>query len=165
MTAAQNIVLIGCGNMGSGLMRGWQNAKIEAHFSIIEPGDIPFENIDHFKTPEDAKDALNEADFIVLAVKPQTMPELCPKVAKHLNDDAAGLSIAAGQSVEIFENYFGKTRPIIRTMPNTPAAIGKGMSVALANEHTKTAQKALTALLLGIHGRWLLLVMYHASLR
>ncbi len=157
MNASLKIALIGCGKMGSALLRGWLDNNIDADFRVIEPHDIPFNNIDHFRdTAEGSKD-LAIADIIILAVKPQIMAEICNNVQKHLSKETLILSIAAGQSISSFETYFGASQPIIRSMPNLPASIGKGISVMLANKNVSDDQKQQASTLLETAGKveWL----------
>ena len=154
MTAPFNITLIGCGKMGGAMLHGWLNADIDATFTVIEPHDIAFDNIAHFKTIDEAAEKLRKADTIILAVKPQAMHEICTSLKNHIADDALILSIAAGQSIANFENHFGAAQPVIRAMPNTPAAIGKGMSVAVANPNVSETQKSIAQNLLECAGKF-----------
>ncbi len=147
------ITLVGCGKMGSALLNGWLNSPINAQFNIIEPNKINIPNVAYFPTPEAAKNALNSTQILILAVKPQIMPDICAALKPHISSKTAILSIAAGQTIENFETHFGKTQPIIRAMPNTPAAIGKGISVAITNAHISAPQKELAALLLQCAGK------------
>ena len=154
MSAQPNIVLIGCGKMGGALLQGWLDQNIDANFSVIEPHDISITEITHHKTVEAAAKDLKSAALIVLAVKPQTMATLCTELKNHINEDTTILSIAAGQSLTRFSQYFAPTQPVIRAMPNTPAAIGKGMSVAVANKHTSQSAKTLAETLLKTAGKF-----------
>lgn len=154
MSAPSNITLIGCGKMGGAMLRGWLNSDINATFTVIEPHDIAFDNVAHFKTIDDASENLRNTDTIILAVKPQAMHEICTSLRNHISDNALLLSIAAGQSIANFENHFGATQPIIRTMPNTPAAIGKGMSVAVANANASETHKTVAKELLECAGKF-----------
>lgn len=149
MTARPHIILIGCGKMGASLLRGWLNKKLEATFSVIEPNDIEIPGAQHFTSIESAAtNTLQTASMIILAVKPQVMQAICTDLAPLIGNNTTILSIAAGQSLSSFAAYFGDNQPVIRAMPNTPAAIGKGMSVAVANPNvTDEAQTLATALL------------------
>ncbi len=157
MNASLKITLIGCGKMGSALLRGWLNEDISADFKVIEPHDIPFSGIDHFRVTAEGSKDLATSDIVVLAVKPQIMNEICNNVQKYISKETLILSIAAGQSVESFENYFGTEQPIIRAMPNLPASVGKGISVAIANKSVSDNQKQQAHILLETAGKveWL----------
>ena len=142
--------------MGSALLQGWLNSNIEAQFVVIDP-----------HTPEKFKnhpgvywcaeeigncpDVIEPSDMFVFAIKPQIIEEAC--MGLGYDRDCCMLSIAAGKSLSYFENFFGNTQPIIRAMPNTPAAIGKGMSIAIANSATTDEQKFLAAQLLETAGQ------------
>lgn len=134
--------------MGSALLSGWLNAETKAVFSVVEPHDIPFQNIDHYRDTVEAHKALAEAQVAILAIKPQIMAGVCSTLKSHLHKETLVLSIAAGQSISSFQNYFGDTQPIIRAMPNIPASIGKGITVAVPTktvtaEHKELAQNLL----------------------
>lgn len=165
MTKPQNIILVGCGKMGSALLHGWLQRNIDAQFSVIEPNDLPdilsndltSKSINHFHNIDDASDTLKQTDAIILAVKPQLIAGICNNLKQHTPKTALILSIAAGQSITTFENHFSSKQPIIRAMPNTPAAIGKAMSVAIANTATNAHQKNIARTLLESAGKleWL----------
>jgi len=127
--------------MGSAMLRGWLAAGIAKHVYVLDPAGLPAE----FKNQpvtffDDAKKFTAKADVYIIAVKPQIMDEVCSAI--DVPAQALILSIAAGQTIAAFEKRFGKDRAIVRSMPNTPAAIGKGITVATGNTHVKAAQKA-----------------------
>jgi len=157
MSKNKNITLVGCGKMGSALLKGWLASDIQATFSVIDPHNIPFRGLDHFRDTAEASKTLAKTDLVIIAVKPQIMAEICNALNQHIQGDALILSIAAGQSIQNFENYFGPKQPIIRSMPNTPAAIGKGMTVAIANTNVTAQQQKLAQTLLESAGKleWL----------
>lgn len=134
--------------MGSALLRGWLDAKIPYAITVVEPAGLPAE----FQgTPVTLADVPpTNVDIVLLAVKPQKMGDACK--ALSLTPATLVLSIAAGQSIDGFENYFGAGQPIIRAMPNTPAAIGKGITVAVANANVSPAQKQAAQLILQATG-------------
>lgn len=140
------IGLAGCGKMGSAMVRGWLSAGIASHIDILDPNGIPDELL-HAKEIFFTKDEMAFAakatdwDILVIAIKPQMMEAFCSKIKppQHL----CILSIAAGQTISNFEKAFGTLQPVIRSMPNTPAAVGKGATVAYANKHVTTAQTSM----------------------
>lgn len=94
-------------------------------------------------TGENAAIAAN-TDVIVLAVKPQVMPDVCRALAADLTDRAVLLiSIAAGITTAQLENWFGESAAIVRCMPNTPALVGMGASGLFANTKVSIEQKQL----------------------
>lgn len=141
MVAKPNIALIGCGKMGGAMLRGWISSDIAERIYVLEPAGLPdeFQNAPSIKGITSADD-LPETDVLVLAVKPQAMGEVCRTLSSHVSADTLILSIAAGQKIANFETYFGTQQPVIRAMPNTPAAIGAGITVAVANAHVSDKQ-------------------------
>lgn len=143
-----DIALIGCGKMGSAMLRGWLAAKIENRIYVLDPAGLPDEfhsyapnPVTFFDSAEKFTARVPQADIYVIAVKPQIMEDVCKSVAAAIAPETLILSIAAGQTIAAFEQRFGKDRAIVRAMPNTPAAIGKGISAAAANAHVNEAQK------------------------
>ena len=146
MTAISgDILLVGGGRMGSALAAGWLRGPLEAaRLAIVEPDDGTAQRLAPLgatcvPTPAALPGALRPA-AIVYAVKPQVMAEVVPPYAVHL-------SIAAGWPVRLLERDLGPV-PIVRAMPNTPAAIGEGMTVAWANQAANRDQQALCEALL-----------------
>lgn len=133
MAAAQapHILLVGCGKMGGAMVRGWLEAGCAERVTILEPNPLPVSDarITHIHSAND----ITPADMVVLAVKPQIMADVCATLKPHIGADTPVLSIAAGQTTRAIEGYFHDGRPVIRAMPNLPAAIGKGITAAYAN--------------------------------
>ncbi len=72
--------------------------------------------------------------IVLVAVKPQMMGAALPTLQAFGNGNTVFLSIAAGTPIAAFENVLGAKTPIIRAMPNTPAAIGRGISAMIGND-------------------------------
>lgn len=122
-------VLVGCGRMGSALLKGWGREAV-----VIEPANPAC-------LPDiDAAGAI-DPELVVFAVKPQQVAAVVPAYARFKN--ATFLSIAAGKTIAGFEDLLGPQSAIVRAMPNTPAAIGKGISVAVANNNVTPSGRAL----------------------
>ena len=101
---------------------------------------------------------LNEAlpaspAMVLVAVKPQIIAEALPAIAGLGGGDTVFLSIAAGATLARFEAMLGAATPIIRAMPNTPAAIGRGITALIGNAAATGAQLALAERLLGAIGQ------------
>ena len=128
----KNICLIGCGKMGSAMLAGWQKDEmLAANFHVIEPMlDAPELASPHTSFYRDIG-ALPDgftADLVVLAVKPQMMAEVLAVAVSVGSTETSWLSIAAGLSTQKLSAMLcGETR-ILRAMPNTPAAIGMGIT-------------------------------------
>lgn len=135
-----NLLLVGCGKMGSAMLFGWLKIKPDAAgiITIVEPGelaiDVPNVNVvaDASELPDDYK-----PDVVVFAVKPQVMDETVPDYARFQRPEMVFLSIAAGKATAWFENLLGADAAIVRAMPNMPAAVGRGISTCFANAAVK----------------------------
>ena len=149
------VLLVGCGKMGQAMLAGWLGAGTVGHATIIEPGSIgPLaedRRVSALTGPEALPDGYR-ADVVVLAVKPQMMPAAAPAYRAIVERGAVVLSIAAGKTHAVFADYYGATAAVVRAMPNTPAAIGRGISVAVANAHVTGDQRALCDRLLSAVG-------------
>lgn len=141
--------------MGGALLRGWLRAGAADKVFVLEPHGLPDEfcsrpDVVHLTAPSDL--ARSGADMLVLAVKPQVMDEVCRALAPFLTPEIPVLSIAAGRSIASFKTVLGRGRPVIRSMPNTPAAIGKGITVAVASPEVLEIPKTQAETLLAAGG-------------
>jgi len=159
MELAGPILLVGCGKMGGALLEGWLAhglAPIDAH--VVEPDAATRERL---RETGPGVAAVAEPKMlpsemrpraIVLAVKPQAMAAVLPAYVPLARGGAVLLSIAAGTAVARFETAFGKDVPIVRAMPNTPAAIGRGATALFANANVDERQKELCTALMAAVG-------------
>lgn len=161
MDQSDEIVLVGCGNMGFALLEGWVGrAGIPAgRIHVIEPAQA-------LRSRAAAVGATVHADAaelpqalrpraVIIAVKPQVVRSmLC--AYRRFGGKAAFVSIAAGVPISTFEATLGETA-IVRAMPNMPASIGLGVIAAFANVHTDDGQMAYVTNLLAAVGavHWL----------
>lgn len=145
-----DILLAGCGRMGSALLAGWCRQKIAGRIAVIEPNDVRDlpDGVEQFRSSESFAASNFRPDILVLAVKPQIMKAVCSVLSPHIGKETLILSIAAGCSLSFFQEAFGESQPVVRAMPNTPAAIGRGITVACAGPKTTQEQKQTTTLLL-----------------
>ena len=141
------ILLCGCGKMGQAMLRGWlaktpaspplDSLDIDA-IAVIDPhigdmADLPtHRHLRYFAAASDAVGELPAPDMIVLAAKPQNFPSAVEDVAVLASPTTAWLSIMAGVSMARISQVLGGSEQIVRAMPNTPAAIGCGVT-ALAH--------------------------------
>lgn len=144
------VLLLGCGRMGMALLRGWQAQGLAASL-VVDPAPVkveaPHRHIGEAQAlPDDFQPAV-----IVLAVKPQAAEAALPRIA-HLAGSAAVLSIMAGRTLESLAGSFPAGSAIVRAMPNTPAAVGQGITVACAGPYVSGTQRALCDRLLGAVG-------------
>jgi len=135
------ITLIGCGKMGSAMLHGWlADAALDAEFAIIEPmadhlgWAADHTNVHIYASIADAASHHGNARMIVLAVKPQMMAAAIENLGALIGSDTAFLSIAAGIPTSWFHERLGPAAMVLRSMPNTPAAIGKGVTALFAGE-------------------------------
>jgi pyrroline-5-carboxylate reductase len=154
---AVKLVLVGCGNMGYAMLSGWVKDKLAAEdVLVVEPN----ENLRaraatlgcHVAADSSAIEAGSAPDFVVIAVKPQVIREVLAGYSRFGNGRTTFISIAAGTAVATFEAILGAKTPIVRCMPNTPAAIGKGMMVVYANALADEAAKGMVSDLLSASG-------------
>jgi len=139
--AQQQITLLGCGKMGSAMLEGWlADTNLDANFTIIEPHQTHLGWLQGQKSVQLYADcAAANADgapvssMIVLAVKPQMMDDAIAGLGDMKHADCAYLSIAAGISTGWLKRRLGDAAIVIRAMPNTPAAIGKGITALYAD--------------------------------
>lgn len=132
------ILLVGCGKMGGALLRGWLRCGIgvdDVHVvdPVEESRSLARELGVSWSGSADALPGGIAPGVVVFAVKPQITDGVAPAYAKFAGPGAVFLSIAAGRPIAYFEDRLGKDASIVRAMPNTPAAIGRGISVACAN--------------------------------
>ena len=99
----------------------------------------------------DNSEAAQAGDIVVLSVKPQVMGKVLPDLIGHLTPGTLVLSIAAGVKIKMLANGSG-TNCIVRSMPNTPGQIGKGMTVWTATDDVKDEQRGWTEEILGALG-------------
>ncbi|MHA1601360.1 MAG: pyrroline-5-carboxylate reductase [Alphaproteobacteria bacterium] len=149
------LLLIGCGKMGSALLSGWLAQGVSAAtVTVVEPkpadGSVPggVTVVDRIE----AVAAKTDPAVVVVAVKPQQMDTVVAHCRRFVRPGTVFLSIAAGKSIAYYSGGLGAAAAIVRAMPNTPAAVGRGMSVLCANAKTDPAQRDVCGALLSAVG-------------
>lgn len=154
MTRPESILLVGCGKMGRALMDGWigQGTSPDAIF-VVDPmqPDLP-DGVAGGAAFEDIPDGF-AASVVVLAVKPQVMDAVLAPYPAIVRPDTVFLSIAAGRTIASFEAVLGAAARIVRAMPNTPAAVGRGITVLTGNGHVSGAQRDACEALMSAVGK------------
>jgi pyrroline-5-carboxylate reductase len=152
--AESGLVLLGCGKMGTALLDGWLARGLPPEaFTILDPQ--PSARLQALA----AEGLMLNTDLppgpaiAVIAVKPQMMGEALPRLAALGGGGTLFLSIAAGTPMCAFEAVLGAGTPIVRAMPNTPAAIGRGVTALIGNAHADSAALDLAASLMQAVGR------------
>tara|TARA_R110000787_G_scaffold63679_10_gene143866 strand:+ start:40112 stop:40921 length:810 start_codon:yes stop_codon:yes gene_type:complete len=142
------LLLVGGGKMGGAMLEGWLKGSLSPDdVTVIEPfaeaatqlsRDLGVTCVaDAGKLDDDAA-----PETVVLAVKPQMMDEALPAYARFAGPDCLFVSIAAGKTIAYFEKHLGSKAAIVRAMPNTPAAVGRGITVGCPNPHVSESQRA-----------------------
>ena len=146
----QGLVLLGCGKMGSAMLAGWLSSGLNpSSVYVVDPypSDWVLAQGVHVNEELPAKPAL-----VLIAVKPQMMQEALPTLQAMGGGETVFLSVAAGISIGTYEDILGANSPILRAMPNTPAAIGKGITALIGNAVSTADQIALAHALLSAIG-------------
>ncbi len=150
------LLLLGCGKMGEAMLAGWLERGIaQGDVVIVEPyapqaEAVRARGVTVVGTAEEIPAAF-QPDIVVLAVKPQVMDAAAPTLARYAGS-ACYLSIAAGKTLANFARYFGEQAAVVRAMPNTPAAVGRGITVGCPNAHVTPAMRETCANLLAAVG-------------
>ena len=141
------LLLVGCGKMGAAMLAGWlAEGLMPQRVAIVEPAlaagavALPHKDLIAAAEPE-ALPPDFRPDVVVLAVKPQIMARAAPDYRRFAGPGTVFLSIAAGQTLAGLAAHLGAEAAIVRTRPNPPAAIGRGISVLCANARVGPAQR------------------------
>jgi pyrroline-5-carboxylate reductase len=157
--ARDGLVLLGCGKMGSALLTGWLGAGVPAgSVWVIEPNPSDWLKGCGVHLNAGVPDAPAVA---LLAVKPQMMGAALPALQALGNGSTLFVSIAAGTTIAAFEATLGTRTPIVRTMPNTPAMVNRGITALCRNAHVADADMALAVALMAAVGETVILEGEH----
>lgn len=152
-----HLLLVGCGKMGSAMLRGWYHAGY-TNITVVDPHDLASDLSSLVKRHVRQLESLTTAqtppvfDAVILAVKPQAMDDACRDLKPVLKPDVLVVSIAAGRTISGIQQRLSTDQPVVRAMPNTPAAIGRGITAAIADSHVTSAQRDLAQRLLSAMG-------------
>ncbi len=150
------LVLIGAGKMGTAMLQGWLEAGVTGdQVTIFDPAPPPetmaviaHNSISH-NPPLDSVDGV---EAILVAVKPQMVDEVLPAMKGLASDNPLVVSVVAGKTIAAFRQHFGEATPVIRTIPNTPAAVGRGITAMAASDGVSAKQSELATALLASLG-------------
>jgi pyrroline-5-carboxylate reductase len=147
------IALAGAGKMGGAMLTGWLAGGLDARrVVVIEPhpspeiGALAAQGIQLNPPAQDT----GEVDTLVVAVKPQSFREAGATLKPFTGPSTLVVSIMAGTTIASLEAVCGGS--VVRAMPNTPAAIGRGITVAVAAKNVSAAQRAIADALLRATG-------------
>ena len=155
----EGLVLLGCGKMGTALLTGWLAAGVPAaSVWVIEPNPTEWLRGTGVHLNEGVPSAPAVA---LLAVKPQMMGAALPALQALGNGRTLFVSIAAGTTIAAFEAALGDRTPIVRTMPNTPAMVNRGITALCRNAHVPDADMELAVALMAAVGETVILEGEH----
>lgn len=149
--ARDGLVLLGCGKMGSAMLEGWLGQGLPATSVWVldpHPSDWLKTTGVHINTDLPARPAV-----LLLAVKPQMMGAALPQVQAMGGGGTLVVSIAAGTTIASFEQVLSAATPIVRAMPNTPAAVSRGITAIIGNGTATAADLDLAEALLSAVGQ------------
>ena len=131
---------IGTGNMASAIMGGIiKNQIIPANdiigADVMEAGRERVKEQFKIQVTADNHEVINRSDIVILSVKPQFYAEVIAEIKDDVREDQIIITIAPGKTLAWLKEQFGKNVKIVRTMPNTPALVGAGMTAACPNEY------------------------------
>jgi pyrroline-5-carboxylate reductase len=146
------LLLLGAGKMGGALLAGWLRQGLDpASIFVEDPAPAPETAAlmaSHAIQTRPQASLLEAPAIVVLAVKPQIMDEVLPPLASTVGRETVVLSIAAGRPLASLAARLPKGTALVRAMPNTPAAIGQGVTAAYANAHVTRDQALACTMLL-----------------
>jgi pyrroline-5-carboxylate reductase len=146
-------VLVGAGKMGGAMLEGWLARGLDPKsVDVLEPAPGP-----RVRTLARRGLSLNapgrgKAAVIVAAVKPQDAATVMASLKPRASKATLVISIMAGRTLAFLQDFFPAGMPVVRAMPNLPAAIGRGITVAVGNRHVSSAQRKLAGELLAACG-------------
>lgn len=134
----RGLVLLGCGKMGSAMLAGWLSDGLPAtSVWVLDPKPTDWLQAQGVHLNVGLPD---DPAVVLVAVKPQMMGAALPSLQALGNGATVFVSVAAGITIAAFEEILGAQTPIVRAMPNTPAAIGRGITAIIGNGRTTPAQ-------------------------
>lgn len=151
------VLLAGAGKMGAAMLSGWLARGLSPRDVLIQEPQLAGEAAElaakHGITVSPGFESLAQPPAVIIAaVKPQVMDQVFAPLAKLAGPNTVVLSIAAGKSIASFEKHLEPGAAVVRAMPNTPAAIGRGITGAVANAAVTPTHKAACDALLSAVG-------------
>lgn len=148
----RGLVLLGCGKMGSAMLQGWLAGGLAASSVwVLDPH--PSDWVKSLVGLNLNVELPGDPAIVLIAVKPQMMAEALPVLRPLGNGATLFLSVAAGTPMAAYEQVLGDDTPIIRAMPNTPAAVGKGITALIGNARSDEDDMVLAEGLLSAVGQ------------
>lgn len=136
--AKRGLVLLGCGKMGTAMLEGWLDGGLPpGSVWINDPNPSEWVQGQGINLNADLPD---DPAIVLVAVKPQIMRDALPSLAQLGNGTTLFLSVAAGITIATFEEMLGPDTPVIRSIPNTPAAVKQGITAIIGNARVTETQ-------------------------
>lgn len=149
--AGRGLVLLGCGKMGSAMLSGWLRQGLSPGLVwVIDPAPSDWVRAQGVHVNAGLPP---DPGIVLIAVKPQMMGAALPGMQALGNGTTLFLTVAAGVSIATYEGVLGARTPLIRAMPNTPAAVGRGITALIGNAHATAAHLAMAETLLRAVGQ------------
>lgn len=134
---SRGLVLLGCGKMGSAMLQGWLSGGLSPDaVHIIDPNPTDWLQSTGVQINGDLPES---PAVLMIAVKPQMMQDALPQVEGFGGGETLILSVAAGTPIKAYEEAFGAGTRVVRSMPNTPAAVGKAITAIVGNAEATEA--------------------------
>jgi pyrroline-5-carboxylate reductase len=153
------ITFIGGGNMAGALIGGLSDAPGSHDIRVADPDDDVRTTYEArgVQTHADGTAAIPGSDIVVLAVKPQITPSVMAKIGSALDAGQLLVSVAAGITLDELHGWIAADVPVVRTMPNSPALLGLGVTGLFADERCTETHRAQADLVMGACGEtvWL----------
>src|SRR5439155_5057237 len=153
--AGGSLILVGCGKVGAPMLRGWMAGNAAARFVVVEPEGAPLGfasgGLVEWHTAADTLPGELVPEAVVFAVKPQVVDAVLPSYRRWVRPETVFVSIVAGKTLTGLTRHLGAAA-LVRTMPNTPAAIGRAITVACASPLVTQEQRRLCDRLLAAIG-------------
>lgn len=147
MDSPNTLAFIGGGNMTTALVLGLQREPTPPSVVIAEPSDLRREQLaalfPNARVVADNREAVRHADVVILAVKPQVLPDVARDLRSALAHQPLIISIAAGITTSRLAEWLGENQPIVRAMPNTPALVGSAATGLFATPRVDASGRDL----------------------
>ena len=145
------LLLLGCGKMGSAMLAGWLDQGIDQkNIWIIEPNPSAWLKSLSVRLNQGLPE---NVQLVLIAVKPHMIRQVLPRLTVYVKSPTIFLSVAAGISLKTYKKLLGDGASIVRAMPNTPAAVGQGITAIIGNDVASTDALQLCQDLLGAIGQ------------
>ena len=149
-----SLTLVGAGKMGSAMLQGWLKLGLDAARAfVVEP--FPSDDLKALcaATGVTLNGAPRQTDIVVLATKPQMLDSAAATLVPLVGSKSLVISILAGKTIANVQARLPQAKALVRAMPNTPAAVGRGITGVFATEAVTQQQREVTTQLLGAIGR------------